>query len=126
MSRIVVPYVRSGGQGAARSGQSVPVRDVRGPALSELDNSDRRRGYWFGLAPDDAEERWYFEAVQDTDGRWIAVRQLTILGDGSRRAYSVDHLEDESGFLTDAPLEPEESGLDEIAADEWQRVWSGA
>lgn len=78
------------------------------------------------MAPDDPEERWYFEAVQDGDERWIAVRQLRVRGDGSRQAYSAEHLEDDSGFLTDAPIEPASWELRDLTADEWQRVWSGA
>ena len=69
-----------------------------------LDRSDRPRTYLFGPSPDDERELWYFEAVDD-NGALIAIRQLTIGADGTRHAYSPQHIEDEWGFLTDQPID---------------------
>lgn len=68
-----------------------------------LQGSSRPRTYLRGPSPDDLAERWYFEAVED-DGKLIAIRQLTVEADGTRRAYSPEHIEDEWGFLTDQPI----------------------
>lgn len=69
-----------------------------------LDRSDRPRTYLFGPSPDDERELWYVEAVDD-NGALIAIRQLTIGADGTRHAYSPQHIEDEWGFLTDQPID---------------------
>ena len=66
------------------------------------------RFYWSGPSPEDPDEMWFFETVID-NGQHIAIRQVTIERDGTRHAYSVDHLEDEWGFLTDRAVEPESS-----------------
>ena len=55
----------------------------------------------------------------------IAIRQLTVGGDGSRHAYSADHLEDEWGFLTDQPIEPNESiAMKAIPASDFDAAWN--
>lgn len=70
-----------------------------------LQQSGCARGYWVGISPDDDAERWLFETVEDGE-ELVVVRQLTVGTDGTRRQYSVDHFEDEWGFLTDQPLDP--------------------
>ena len=99
------------------------VRDQRRPALAALDRSGAPRGYWTGVAPDEPGERWYFETVA-ARGAWVAVRQLSVRADGSARRYSLDHLEDEDGFLTDQPIQPDEWGLRVISREEWQAAWA--
>ena len=103
--------------------QDEAVPDQRGPALTELDTSGRRRTYWHGEAPDVEGEHWYFDTVLDDAGRWIAVRQLTVKADGTRETYSVDHLEDAAGFLTDVPIDPVGWSLRERHPNEWLEVW---
>jgi hypothetical protein len=76
----------------------VTVRFYRSLAESELE-----RSYWFGIAPDDNEERCYFETVAHDDES-VAIRQLTIERGGTSHRYSWQHMEDEWGFLTDRAM----------------------
>ena len=89
-----------------------------------LQASARPRTYLCGDAPDVPAERWYFEAVED-GGEVIVIRQLVIEGDGTRHAYSADHIEDAWGFLTDQPLDGSE-GLSACRAEEFHAAWNSA
>ena len=91
---------------------------------AELDSSPRPRKYFVGRAPDDDLERWLFEVVED-NGELIALRQLTVGADGTRRAYSPQHLEDGWGFLTDQPITDADQ-LDTCSREEFYAVWHGA
>ena len=65
--------------------------------------------------------------LRDDDRRreHVAIRQLTITVDDDRHAYSVDHLEDGWGFLTDQPVEPKLwEGLEAISRSEFEAAWS--
>jgi hypothetical protein len=86
-----------------------------------LDRSDRPRTYLFGPSPDDTHELWYFEAVDD-NGALIAIRQLTIEADGTRHAYSPQHIEDEWGFLTDQPIDYADE-LSSCSAEQFRQIW---
>jgi hypothetical protein len=99
------------------------VEDQRRPYYRRLTASTAPRQHWCGASPDDPNEIWYFETVVD-DAKHIAIRQLTVTEDGVRHAYSVDHLDDEWGFLTDQPVVPEESeGLAPISAADFEAAW---
>lgn len=89
-----------------------------------LQASTRPRTYLCGDAPDVPTERWYFEAVED-GGELIAIRQLVIEGDGTRHAYSADHIEDDWGFLTDQSLNGSEA-LSACSPEDFHVAWSGA
>lgn len=86
-----------------------------------LDRSDRPRTYLFGPSPDDERELWYFEAVDD-NGALIAIRQLTIGADGTRHAYSPQHIEDEWGFLADQPIDCADE-LTPCDATQFRQIW---
>jgi hypothetical protein len=86
-----------------------------------LDRSDRPRTCLFGPSPDDERELWYFEAVDD-NGALIAIRQLTIGADGTRHAYSPQHIEDEWGFLTDQPIDYADE-LTPCDAAQFRQIW---
>lgn len=87
-----------------------------------LDRSPKPRRYYFGRSPDDRREQWFFEAVED-EGRLIAIRQLTIAADGSRQAYSPEHLDDARGGLTDQPIDYEDQ-LQIITAKDFYAAWN--
>jgi hypothetical protein len=100
------------------------MNDQRGAYFERLTASALPRYYWSGPSPEDPNELWYFETVID-DGKHIAIRQLTITADGERHAYSAAQLDDDWGFLTDQPVEPEESqGLDATTQPEFEEAWS--
>jgi hypothetical protein len=86
-----------------------------------LDRSDRPRTYLFGPSPDDERELWYFEAVED-NGVLVAIRQLTIGADGTRHAYSPQHVEDAWGFLTDQPIDYADE-LTPCDAEQFRQIW---
>lgn len=101
------------------------MRDQRGPYFAALDASARSRSYWAGASPDDPDEWWYFEAVED-GGEIVVIRQVTIERDGQRHAYSADHIDDGWGFLTDQPLVPQESeDLGPCTAERFRAAWAG-
>jgi hypothetical protein len=83
--------------------------------------SPRPRTYFVGQAPDEPTEQWHFGAVEDDD-ELVVIRQLTIEGDGTRHAYSADHIEDTWGFLTDQPLDDFEY-LSPSTADAFNAAW---
>ena len=88
-----------------------------------LQESSRARVYLFGSSPEDPAELWYFEAVDDGGNR-IAIRQLTVEADGSRHAYSPQHMEDEWGALTDQPIDFANQ-LSACSAEDFFVVWEG-
>lgn len=99
------------------------MEDKRGPYFRALQASDLPHQHWSGPSPEDADEMWYFETVID-GGKYVAIRQLTVESDGTRHAYSAHHLEDDWGFLTDQPVDPEASeGLVAITPSEFESVW---
>ncbi|MGI5367398.1 hypothetical protein [Streptomyces iakyrus] len=65
----------------------------------------------------------YFEAVSDR-GELVAIKQAEMTPAGRLHRYSWEHLEDEHGFLTDQAIDPEEDQLEDIPAEEFQRVWT--
>lgn len=91
--------------------------------LLALQASSRARVYLFGPSPDDLAELWYFEAVDD-GGERIAIRQLTVQADGSRHAYSPQHVADEWGALTDQPIDYVNQ-LSACSAEDFLVVWGG-
>jgi hypothetical protein len=86
-----------------------------------LQGSSRPRTYLWGRSPEDPAERWYFEAVED-DGKLIPIRQLTVEADGTRLAYSPEHIDDGCGFLTDQPITHADE-LSICSADDFRAAW---
>ncbi|MFD9812457.1 hypothetical protein [Streptomyces sp. NPDC059080] len=72
---------------------------------------------------DDEGGLWYIEAVLGR-GELIAIKQAELTSAGQLHRYSWEHLEDEHGFLTDQPMDPDEDPLEAIPAEEFQRVWN--
>jgi hypothetical protein len=102
------------------------VKDQRGPALRALDATSRPRGLWSGTHSDLPGVTWWFEAVLDVDDVWIVVRHLECWPEGRTLRYSVDHLEDDDGFLTDQPLDPTWDGVEEVSAEAFRSAWKTA
>jgi hypothetical protein len=100
------------------------MRDHRSPYFERLTSSPLPRYYWSGAAPDDPKETWHFETVMD-GRKHVAIRQLTITADGEHHAYSATHLEDDWGFLTDQPVEPEKlEGLNATTQASFEAAWN--
>lgn len=87
-----------------------------------LMQSNSARSYWVGTSPDDEAERWFFETIEDGD-ELVVVRQLAIEADGKGHRYSVDHFEDEWGFLTDQPLALGD-GLARCSSEDFEAAWA--
>ncbi|MFJ2928443.1 hypothetical protein ACIPIU_25980 [Streptomyces massasporeus] len=66
---------------------------------------------------------WYIEAVPDR-GELVVIKQAELTSAGQLHRYSLEHLEDEHGGLTDQAIEPEKDPLGAIPAEEFQRVWT--
>jgi len=102
------------------------MNDLRGPAIRSLAEREAPRRYWRyeHREPDESEGQWYFECVRE-DGEWWCVRQIAP-SFGLVSAYDWEHLEDEHGFLTDQPIDEDETLLVPIAADEFNAAWTDA
>lgn len=53
-----------------------------------------------------------------------AARQMEVYENGVTLKYDSSHLEDEYGFLSHQPLEPEKYGVPEVAAEEFAAEWA--
>lgn len=62
---------------------------------------------------------WY---EMGSDGH--VARQMEVYENGITLKYDSSHLEDEYGFLTDQPLEPEKYGVPEVAVEEFESEWT--
>jgi hypothetical protein len=99
------------------------VKDIRGPYLQGLEESDRAREHWRVIDPDDGRAEWLFQTVED-DGQRIAIKQMIVHPSGAIDRYWWKHLEDEAGFLTEQPVDYTEQ-LVAISAEEFDGLWSG-
>jgi hypothetical protein len=52
----------------------------------------------------------------------VAIRQIVVEPSGAVHRYWWEHLEDESGFLTDQPVDYTDQ-LDAISVDAFIRLW---
>ncbi len=77
------------------------ARVQRGPYVKPLEDGTAPRRFLTAVDPEDG-RRHFWEAVEEGGGL-VAIRQLVIQG-GLRWRYDWQHLEDENGFLTEAPL----------------------
>lgn len=66
--------------------------------------------------------RWLWEAVI-VNGAVTAVKQMEIPLHGPVRRYWWRSLEDDSGGLSDQPLEPEEDGFHRIKREAFYQAW---
>jgi hypothetical protein len=66
---------------------------------------------------------WLWEAVRH-EGELVAIKQVEVDSSGTVSRYWWQRMEDDSGFLTDQPLSPEDEGLVRIGADEFHRYWN--
>ena len=98
----------------------MPARDQRGPFIQSLDEGPGHRQYLTAQDPDDG--RRYLWEVVEHGGQLIAVKQLEIDQQGHRWRYDWKHLEDENGFLTDAPLYIDKN-IVTIARDVFSNEW---
>lgn len=96
----------------------------RSKFFEDLSSSDAPR-YYFALeedlvAPGDCADAW--ECVVHADN-YVAIRQISgrcgkIIG------YNWERLEDEYGFLTDQPIDPELDPVEVIPAQTFNSLWS--
>ena len=102
------------------------MKDQRGPAIRALAESARERRYWRyeHTEPDEGAGLWYFECVRDGE-EWWCIRQIAPDPDGVS-GYDWAYLEDERGFLTDQPIDPDEAQLQAISASEFEAAWRDA
>lgn len=97
------------------------AQDQRGPFIRSLDESPGRRWYLTSQDPEDG--RRYFWEVVEHGGQLIAVKQLEIELQGGRWRYDWNHLEDENGFLTEAPLYIDKNIVEttrDVFLEEWE------
>jgi hypothetical protein len=97
------------------------VKDVRGPYIRSLEESDRPREHWRGIDPEDGQTQWLFQTVED-EGRRVPIRQIVVHPTGEIDRYWWKHLEDEVGFLTDQPVDYTDQ-LAPISSDDFLRLW---
>lgn len=97
------------------------MEDIRGPYFRSLEESGRPRSHWRGLDPDDRQTEWIIETVED-NGKRIAIKQIVLHPSGAIDRYWWKHLLDESGGLTDQPVDYTDQ-LDAIPAEEFNRLW---
>ena len=82
------------------------------------------RTYYEGAAdePGPADTRWLWEAAV-VAGDVIALKQIEMPPDGIARCYWGRHLEDERGFLTDQPLDPDGWPLRVVGRGVFYELW---
>jgi hypothetical protein len=90
----------------------------------DLDEGPAPRTYYEGAAdePGPAGTRWRWEAAVIA-GEIIAVKQIEVPPDGMARCYWWRHLEDERGFLTDQPLDPDGWQLRVVGRGVFYELW---
>lgn len=66
--------------------------------------------------------RWMWETVLG-GGQVTAVKQIEVTAAGTVRRYWWEKLEDDDGFLTDQPLDPEAWQLAVIGREEFYAYW---
>lgn len=93
----------------------------------DLDEGPAARSYYEGAAdgPDLAGTRWLWETAV-VAGEVIAIKQIEIPLDGIARCYWWRHLEDEKGFLTDQPLDPDGRELRAVDRGTFYELWDRA
>jgi hypothetical protein len=53
----------------------------------------------------------------------VAIKQIQVAPDGTVSRYWWQWMQDDRGFLTDQPLDPQIDDLDSISAEEFRRYW---
>lgn len=93
----------------------------------DLDERTTSRSYYEGAAeePGLAGTRLLWEAAV-VAGEVIAVKQIEVPPDGIARRYWWRHLEDELGFLTDQPLDPDGWQLRAVDRGIFYELWGSA
>jgi hypothetical protein len=90
-----------------------------------LDEGPAHRGYFERTDAEGSARpgtRWMWETVLVT-GEVIAVKQIQVPAAGAVRRYCWQSLEDDTGTLTDQPLNPEEEELTPISRREFYQLW---
>lgn len=93
----------------------------------DIDEGPASRSYYEGAGEDADFEgtRWLWETAI-VAGEVIAVKQIEVPPDGVARCYWWRHLEDELGFLTDRPLDPDGWRLRAVDRDTFYELWGSA
>src|SRR6266545_1364877 len=69
---------------------------------------------------DEDQGLWLWQAVP-VEGEVVAIKQVQVAPDGTVSRYWWQRMQDDRGFLTDQPLNPEEDGLLSITSEEFRR-----
>jgi hypothetical protein len=90
----------------------------------DLDEGRAPRTYYEGAAGEPGQDgtRWLWEAAV-VAGEIIATKQIEVPPDGTARCYWWRHLEDEQGFLTDQPLDPDSWQLRPVGRGVFYELW---
>ncbi|SMC46835.1 hypothetical protein SAMN05661093_00001 [Kibdelosporangium aridum] len=70
----------------------------------------------------DKGSRWLWEAVI-VDGDVVAIKQIEVPSSGPSRRYWWQHLEDDTGMLTDQALETDQPGITPITRSAFYALW---
>jgi hypothetical protein len=87
-----------------------------------LDEQATDRLYFRAQDPEEEQGLWLWEAVPVQD-EVVAVKQIQVAPDGTVSRYWWQWMQDDRGFLTDQPLDPQIDDLDSISAEEFRRHW---